>query len=346
MLSPEKGPLTGDTPEDPAAALRRLTIGFQVSEAIHVAATFGVADHVAAGVHDCADLAAATETDPEALYRVLRALAAVGVFVERDDRHFDLTPVGEHLRSDASPSLRGWASFIGRPYYWQAWSGLIESVQTGENAFQRLHGVSAWEYRAAHPDDGAIFDRAMAGLTRQVTAAVLTAYDFARFGCVADVGGGSGAFLVGLLSAYANLSAVLFDQPHVIANVDPALAGELADRCTVIGGDFFVSVPAGADAYVVKSVLHDWPDAEAVTILESCRAAGGAGSTLLIVERALGDANAGADNKFSDLNMLVVPGGQERTVEAYHALLEPAGYRLDRVIETASPMMILEALAT
>jgi len=336
----------GDAREDPAVALRRLTIGFQVSQAVHVAATLGIADHVAAGVHDCAELAAATDSDPEALYRVLRALAAVGVFVERDGRHFDLAPIGEHLRSDATPSLRGWASFVGRPYYWQAWAHLLDSVHTGENAFQLTHGVSAWEYRASRPEESAIFDRAMAGLTRQVTAAVLAAYDFGPFACVADVGGGSGAFLVGLLTAYPNLSAVLFDQSHVVANADAVLSGELAGRCTVVGGDFFASVPAGADAYVMKSVLHDWPDAEAVTILTNCRAAGGTGSTLLIVERALGEANENADNKFSDLNMLVVPGGQERTVDAYRALLDAGGYRLDRVIETASPMMILEAQAT
>lgn len=332
--------------EDPVAALRRLVNGFQVSQAIHVAAVLGIADRIAAGVHDSAALAEATGTDPQALYRVLRALAAAGVFAEHDDRRFDLTPIGEHLRSDGQPTLAGWVSFIGRPYFWEAWGHLLDSVRTGDNAFRLTHGVSPWEYRAAHPDESVIFDRAMASVTSQVSGAVLAEYDFSRFERVVDVGGGSGAFIAALLAACPTVTGVVFDQPHVVAVPEPVLqSGELAGRCTILGGDFFDSVPAGADAYVMKAVLHDWPDAEAIEILMRCRAAGGGSSTAIVVERVLAGPNEGADGKFSDLNMLVGPGGQERSVAEFAALFAAAGYEPPRVYPTASPMTVLEAAA-
>ena len=338
-----------DPGEQPAAVLRRLVNGYQVSQAIHVAATLGIADRLALAGGPCAsdELAAATGCDPEALYRLLRALASVGVFVELDGRRFELNALGEHLRADAAPTLHGWAGFIGRPYYWEAWSRLIDSVRSGESAFRLTHGLGPWEYRATHPEEGAIFDRAMSSLTGQVSAAVVKAFDFSPFRRVVDVGGGSGAFVAEMLAAYPTVSAVVFDQPHVVAHLEPALAeGPLADRCTVIGGDFFSGVPAGADAYVLKSVIHDWPDAESIEILARCRAAGGDGGTVLLVERALAGPNDGPENKFSDLNMLVGPGGQERTADEYRALLTAAGWTLTRVVPTASPMMVLEARAT
>jgi len=329
--------------QDPAATLRRLTNGYQVAQAIHVVATLGIADHIAAGVHGCRELAVATDADADALYRVLRALAAAGVFVEEDDRQFQLTAVGEHLRSDVPRSLAGWAAFIGRPNYWEAWGHLIDSVRTGENAFRLTHGVGPWEYRSTRPEESAIFDRAMTSLTSQVSAAVLAAYDFTPFARVADIGGGSGAFVVGLLTKYPDLSAVLFDQPHVVANAEAVLAtGDLAPRCTIVGGDFFGAVPGGVDAYVLKAVVHDWPDAEAIRILSVCRASS-PDATVLLVERELGGPNENTEGKFSDLNMLVGPGGQERTVEAYRALFEAAGYQLARVVPTASPVIVLEA---
>jgi hypothetical protein len=298
-----------DSAERPAAVLRRLVNGYQVSQALHVAATLGIADRLADGPRGCDELSRATGTDADALYRLLRALASVGVFTELDDRQFASTAVSDLLRSDAPVSLHGWASFIARPYYWEAWSHLIDSVRTGENAFRLTHGMGPWEYRAIHPEEGAIFDRAMASLTGQVSAAVVAAYDFSPFRRVADVGGGSGAFVAELLAAYPTVEAVVFDQPHVVANAQAVLvSGELADRCTFVGGDFFTAVPANVDAYVLKSVIHDWADAEAVKILTVCRTCGGPASTILVVERALSGPNEGPDNKFSDLNMLVGPG--------------------------------------
>jgi hypothetical protein len=330
--------------EDPALELRRLVNGFYVSQALCVVATLGIADLLADGPRRSDELAAVTGSDARALYRVLRALAAVGVFVEGDHRDFELTPVGDHLRSDATPSLQAWAAFVGRPYHWQAWTHLADSVRTGQNAFRIAHGVGSWDYRAAHAEEAAIFDRAMVSLTRQFTAAITTAYDFGRFAKIIDVGGGHGGFLTEVLCVHPAVRGVVFDLPHVVAGAPATLdAAGVADRCEIVGGSFFEDVPAGGDAYVLKSVLHDWEDEQAVEILATCRRAVSAPATLLVLERVLAPPNLGADGKFSDLNMLVGPGGKERTAEEFGDLLRRGGFRLTDVIETGSAMVVLEA---
>src|SRR5829696_4889393 len=207
LCESQGGPAMTDV--DHAAALRRLLNGFQVSQAIHVAASLGIADLLSSGPCDTDALAAATDTDPGSLYRLLRALAAFGLFTESDGRTFALTEMGQLLRSDVGESLAGWASFIGRPYYWNAWTYLGDSVRTGRNAFRTLHGVSAWEYRASHPEESAIFDRGMTSLTQLVTAAVVATYDFGRFRQIADIGGGSGTLLAAVLAAAPSARGVL-----------------------------------------------------------------------------------------------------------------------------------------
>ncbi len=302
--------------------------GYQVTQAIHVAATLGLADLLADGPRASDDLAAATGAHSDALYRLLRALASVGVFREEDGHRFALTPLGDGLRSDAPESVGGWAAFVGDPYYWQAWGALLHSVRTGENAFRHVHGTDPWTLRARDPDRSAAFDRAMTSLSRQVAAAVLVAYDFGRFETVVDVGGGNGAFLAAILAKHAAMRGVLFDQPHVVSGAGSLLeAAGVADRCEVVGGSFFDAVPRGGDAYVLKAILHDWEDADCVRILRTCRRAMADGATLLVVERELGPPNEHPDSKFSDLNMLVAPGGRERSPEEYAALLEAAGFR-------------------
>ena len=319
--------MTTDSPR-PAAALRRLVNGYQVTQAIHVAAVLGLADLVADGPRPSDDLAAATGTHPEALYRLLRALASVGLFREEAERRFALTDLGAGLRADAPASLAGWAAFVGDPYHWQAWGALLHSVRTGENAFRHVHGTDPWTFRARDPERSARFDRAMTSLSRQVTDAVLAAYDFGRFGTVVDVGGGTGAFLAAVLARHPTLRGVLFDQPHVVAGAGPLLAAAgVADRCEVVAGSFFEAVPGGGDAYVLKAILHDWEDADCVRILRACRRAMADGAALLVVERELGPPNEHPDAKFSDLNMLVAPGGRERTPAQYAALFEAAGFR-------------------
>src|SRR4051794_28792609 len=291
--------------ESPSATLRRLVNGYRVPQALHVAATLGVAARLADGPRTSDDIAAAVGAHAETLYRVLRALAAVGVLHEEAGRRFALTPVGACLRSDAEEPVGGWAALIGRPYFWRAWDGLLEAVRTGENAFERLHGVDAWTYRAQHPEEGAIFDRAMADLTRRAHHATLAAFDFSPFGTVVDVGGGNGALLVALLRAHPDMRGVLMDLPQTIATAERAIADAgVASRCEAVAGSFFDGVPAGGDAYVLRAVLHDWDDERALAILRAVRRAAAGAATLVVIERDLGPPNAVPETKFSDLNML------------------------------------------
>jgi hypothetical protein len=255
-----------------AADVRRLVNGFRVSQAIHVAVVLGLSDLLAVGPRSAAELAEQTGCDPRSLYRLLRALATVGVYEELDGQVFRCAPMGDALRSDASEPVAGHAAFVGRPYHWQAWTELLHSVRTGENAFRSIHGRDVWEYRLEHPEESAIFDSAMTSQSQFVAEAVLDAYDFGRFTEVVDVGGGRGAFLSAVLNRWPHLRGVVFDQPHVAEHAHELLrrAGVEA-RCRVVLGSFFDTVPAGGDAYVLKHVVHDWPDEQAIAILRSCR---------------------------------------------------------------------------
>lgn len=325
----------------PAAALRRMINGYQVSQAIHVAATLSIADLLAGGSRGVDELAEASGTHAPSLYRLLRALASVGVLHEEDERRFSLTPLGEPLRSYAPESLAGWAAFVGRPYYWQAWSELLHSIRTGENAFRHVYGANVWEYRSAHPEESAIFDRAMTSTTRQVERAVIEAFDFGRFRTLVDVGGGRGALLAAVLAKHPEMTGVLFDQPHVVSR-DLLEAARVADRCRVVAGSFFEAVPEGGDAYVLKEIIHDWEDQQAVAILTVCRRAMPDTGSVLVIERELGRPNEDPGPKFADLNMLVSPGGRERTLPEYAALFEAAGLRLAGTTPTGSGMQVIE----
>lgn len=331
---------------DPATAIRRLVEGYQVSQAIHVAATLGIADLLADASRTSDELAEFTGTHPPTLYRLLRALASADVLRELDGRRFELTPLGERLRSDVPDSIAGWAAFIGRPYYWQAWAGLLHSVRTGENAFRHVHDTDVWTYRSSRPDESVIFDRAMTSLSRRSNTALLAAYDFGRFRTIVDVGGGNGALLAAIVAAHPDLEGVLFDQPHVVAGARALLerAG-VADRCRVVGGSFFESVPSGADAYVLRAVIHDWEDEGSIRILGLVRRAVAGDGTLLLVERIIAPPNEGRDAKFSDLNMLVAAGGRERTREEFAALLDASHFRLARVVGTGV-YSVIEAIPT
>jgi hypothetical protein len=334
-----------DSPR-PSVALRRLVNGYQVTQAIHVAAVLGIADLLGDGPRTSDELAVATNSHPETLYRLLRALAGVGVFREEQERRFSLTDLGACLRSDAPEPIGGWAVFVGESYHWQAWSALLHSVRTGENAFQHVHGTDPWTFRARHPELSAGFDRAMTDISRQLSAAILAAYEFGRFGRLVDVGGGNGAFLAAVLAQHPAMRGVLFDQPHVVSGAGLVLAAAgVADRCQVVGGSFFEAVPEGGDAYLLKAILHDWEDAPCVQILRTCRQAMADGTALLVVERELGRPNQDPDAKFSDLNMLVGPMGQERTPEEYAALFTAAGFRFVGFTPSAVDTGVYEGVA-
>jgi hypothetical protein len=323
--------------EAPTVALRRLVNGYQVAQAIHVAATLGIADLLRDGPRDSDALAAQTATHAPSLHRVLRALASVGVLHEEDDGRFALTAIGDCLRSDAPEPVGGWAAYIGSPSHWQSWGNLLHGVRTGENAFRLVHGADVWGYRAQHPQESAIFDGAMTAIMLRANGHVLAAYDFGRFASVVDVGGGRGAFLGAILEANPEMRGVLFDQPHVVAGAD------LGERCEVVAGSFFEAVPEGADAYLLKAILHDWEDEDAVRILRRCRTAIPEHGAVLVVERDLGAANENADAKFSDLNMMVGPGGRERTREEFATLLAAGGFALQSATPTAIDLTVFEA---
>ena len=330
--------------ETPRRALFRLVSGYQLSQALHVAARLGVADRLAGGPRSSDDVAAETGTHPDTLYRLLRALAAVGVLHELNGRRFELTELGEGLRSDVAGSVHGWAMMIGRPMHWNTWSSLVESVRTGENAFRLVHGTDVWSYRAERPDEQAIFDDAMTAMTGLIDAAVLDVYDFTRFREVVDVAGGRGALLAAILAKHETVKGVLFDQPDVVANAD-AVRARFGERCRIVGGNFFERVPEGADAYLLKSILHDWEDAECVAILRVIREAMPEHALVLVLERDLGGANENPGAKLSDLNMLVNPGGRERSEDEYAALFAAAGLRYEGATPTAAGVSVFEAAA-
>jgi hypothetical protein len=327
----------------PSVELMRLANGFQVSQAIHVAATLGIADHLKDGAKSSEQLALLTGAHPDALYRLLRALASVAVLFEDAERSFSLTPMGECLCSDSKTPIGPWARYIGRPHYWQAWGHLLHSVRTGENAFTSLNGGSIWQFRDKNPAEASIFNQAMSGNSRVTLQALLDTYDFSGFGHIVDVGGGEGQTIAGILRAHPALQGTLFDQPPVAARAREFLSGQgLAERCRVIGGNFFETVPGGGDAYVLRMVIHDWEDEEAITILKSCRAAMSAHARLLLIEQVIPPPNEGPVMKFSDLNMLVAPGGRERTTEEFERLYALAGFTLARVVKTGPRMCVVE----
>jgi hypothetical protein len=335
-------PFTHDQEAAAASELHRMLNGFQLAQAIHVAAVLGVADHMASGPRSSDDLATAVGAHAGALYRLLRALAAFGVFHERPHREFELTPLGQCLRSDAAHPVRPYAMFAAEASQWTAWGSLLHSVKTGENAFRVVHGMDVWQHRGAHPEQNALFNAAMTGNSRRVDQAVVDACALAGSPTLVDVGGGEGSLLSALLRACPGARGVLFDQPHVLAAATRVLdeAG-VASRCRVVGGDMFDAVPSGADVYLMKYIIHDWQDADAVRVLVSCRRAMGSEAVVWIIDRLVGAANEDPAVKLADLHMLVSPGGVERTLDEMRALIETAGLRLVEVRATSSPVRVL-----
>ncbi len=314
---------------DARARLGELLFGYRLSQAISVAASLGVADGLVAGPRTSTDLAPELACDPAALYRLLRLLAAAGVVHEDEHQRFSLTAMGELLRSDVAGSMREPAILQGRPEVLAAYGKLEHAIRSGENAFEAEFGESVWEWRRQRPEQASQFNRSMATWSRMVAPALARAYDFDAISTLADLGGGSGSLLAGVLTEHQRLRGIVFDQPDVVQEAGPVLeeAG-VRDRVELVGGDFFADVPA-ADAYVMKSILHDWDDEECVRIMRTIRARATPASRLLVVERVLGAPNEDLPGKLSDLHMLVMPGGLERTLEEWQGLLEAGGWSFE-----------------
>jgi hypothetical protein len=325
------------TAPDPSTELMKMINGYRVSQALHVAATLGVADQLKDGPKPYEIVARTCGAHPASLYRLLRALAAVGVFHETSNKEFSLTPLGTCLTSDAPGSQRNYARWIGTPGQWKSWGNLLHCIKSGESASEYTHGKDAWTYRKQHLEEQAIFNDAMTGNSRSESQAVLEAYDFSRFSCVVDVGGGQGLLLKEILLACPSARGVLFDQPHVIASAQQAHT----ERCQLVAGSFFEAVPQNGDAYLMKAILHDWDDGKSIEILRTCRRAMSPKAALIVIERVVGSPNESADSKFSDLNMMVQYAALERTRQEFHDLLKGGGFELAEVVPTRSPMSII-----
>lgn len=322
--------------------LSKMMIGGWITQAIYVAAELGIADLLGDGPRTVEYLAARTHAHGDGLYRVLRALATVGIFTEDAERRFSLTPLAENLRSDTPDSLRSFAIMAGAEFY-QSWGKLLHSVRTGAPGFQQEFGMPFFQYMTEHPDRHAIYDTAMMVHGIAETEPMLDACDFSAFGTVADIGGGNGRMLSAILTRHPAVEGVLFDLPAVADRSRTAVAEMgLSDRCRVVGGDFFSAVPA-ADAYVMRHVLHDWDDAEAVTILRNCREAMNPGGRILVVETVIPPLDTPCFGKWLDLMMIIV-GGRERTEEQYRHLFARAGFKLSRIIPTAHEVSIIEGV--
>jgi hypothetical protein len=314
-----------------------------VTKSIHVAAELGIADLVAGGPKTATELAALTNTHADSLYRVLRALASVGVFAEDGEGRFALTPLAETLRSDVPASMRPMALLWGEPRHWFYWGSFLDTVRTGTDAWQLTTGGTLFEYFAKTPDIAAMFDGAMTSFSVMEAEPVAHAYDFTGARTIVDVGGGHGYLLRTILDANPALRGMIFDLPHVAdrARLTIEESGH-ADRIEVVPGNFFESVPSGGDVYILKNIVHDFDDDRAAVILRNIRAAVGPAGKLLIVQEAIPAGNGPSAGKLLDMQMLLI-GGRERTEEEFHALLARTGFRLARVIPTASPLHIIEA---
>jgi O-methyltransferase domain/Dimerisation domain len=331
------------------AAVNALVGGHRISQAIYVAAELGIADHLIEAPRTAADLAARVGADAEALYRVLRFLTGLGLFEEVAARTFALTAQGATLRSDVPGSLRATARMVVSDYHWQSWGALLAAVRTGETAFHKVHGSGLFDYLETRPDAQRVFADAMTANTARAGNTIAAAYDFSSVKTLADIGGGRGLLLATLLRAHPHLSGILFDRPEVVADATTSFtAAGVAARGTIVSGDFFKAVPAGADAYMLRHIIHDWNDADAIRILQTCRAALGPNARLLMIERPLGDGHPrGLPQLHFDMEMLANLGGKERTRDEYCALLTAAGLRVSRTIALgdAAGFAIFEAMA-
>ena len=307
------------------------------AQAIHAAAKLRLPDLLASGPKTAAELAHECGAHAPTLERLLRALATIEMFAATPDGRFRNTPFTEVLRTDHPQSQRDFAMFLPAAFLWRPLGELYESVRTGEPAFERIFGERFFDYMDAHPEDAAVFNTVMTQGVAWTTPGLLAAYDFSGFARLMDVGGGEGALLRGILAATPGLHGVLFDLPAVVKGASAILTGEVGSRCEIVGGDFFASVPGGADAYLLKGIIHDWPDAEAVKILTNIRRVIPTNGTLLLVER-LADSTRRAAG-LMELLMLTI-GGRERTEAEFRPLLGAAGFAMARIIATETSDLI------
>jgi len=332
--------------QNPAEQVLQIAMGYMASSALYVAIALNVPDELAGGPKDVSALARACGANEDALYRVLRLLASMGMFAEQGPRKFALTPASDLLRKDVPGSLRGMAVFLPDPFHLRVYAELMHSVMTGQPAADKALGVPVFEYLAQHPDYSRVFNDAMTALSAPVIGAAIESYDFSTIGTLVDVAGGHGEVLMSILKACPNVRGILADVDHVIEGAKPRIAAAgLSSRCEAVAIDFFKSVPAGGDAYVMKHIIHDWDDERASLILRNIGTAMGSkrGKVILLemVLRGAGELDLG---KLLDIEMLAMPGGRERSAEEFKALFARSGFEMTKVVPTKSPLSVVEAV--
>ena len=328
----------------PNVALIQIATSGLAAKALWVAAELGVADHILGDGTAVDVLAQKTGADADALYRILRLLASLGVFREEEGRRFAHNEASALLRQEHPSRLRAAIRMIVGGPMWSATGELMHSARTGQTGFEKANGLPVFPFLEQHPHDAAIFNDAMVGFHGDEPPAVASAYDFSGVKSLVDVGGGTGNLIIHILRRHPHLKGTIYDLPHVADAAAKRLADEgLADRCRVESGSFFERVPAGADAYTLSHIIHDWDEASCLKILGNCRDAMKPGGRVLLVEMIIPGPNEPHPGKLLDLIMLAVPGGRERTPAEYEALFKKAGLRLQKVIPTASPVSIVEA---
>ncbi len=335
---------TNDFP--PQLVLQQLIQGFQVTQCIYVAARLGIADLLKDGPRSSEDLAQVTGTHAPSLYRVLRLLTAVDLLTEGETHSFALTSLGTYLQTGVPGSMHDTVLCYSEKPAWHIWGALLHSVETGEPSFQHVFGLKAWDYYAQHPEEAALFNNFMTELTASIAPTVAGGYDFSAISTLVDVGGGHGQMLASILQAHPTLHGVLFDLPHVVKGAPPLLeAAGVADRCEVTGGDVFTAVPANYETYLLSRVIHDWDDERALTILTRCHQAMKPQGKVLLVERVIPiDRTPQVLVLEADVQMLVWPGGKERTDAEYRVLLSAAGFEVTQIIAVLTPFYLIEAV--
>lgn len=329
----------------PHQQLIQMGRAFIVSRTVYVAAKLGLADQLAAGPKSAAELAGPMRVHARSLHRLMRTLASLGILTERTEQRFALTELGEALKTGAPGSARSTLIYSGSPAVQSGWDNLSYSVETGKPGFDKAHGMPVFDYLAQHPEAASMFSEMMIGIHNQEPPAVAAAYDFSTFDTIVDVGGATGNMLASILAHHAGPRGILFDRPHVLRDAAALLdAKGVRDRVTIEPGNFFNSVPADADAYILSHIIHDWSEDQCLTILGHVRKAVKPAGRLLLVEMVLTAGDAPHPGKILDMVMLAQLGGQERTADEYGALLAKGGFRLARVVPTASAASIVEAV--
>jgi DNA-binding Lrp family transcriptional regulator len=329
------------------AAMMEMIVATWTSQAITVAAQLGVADALTNGPLPIEELAAQVGADADALRRLLRALIGKGIFRHRRDGRYELNSLAGTLRSDAPISMTWAAQFYGSREQRERWTQMVDSIRTGSTVVPAMRGKESFDYFAGEPELAELFNQTMTSVSELTDGTLVAGYDFSAYPTIVDVGGGHGPLLAAILAGAPASRGVLYDLPRVVANA-PSLLREhgVADRVRIAEGSFFDSVPAGGDVYILKNIIHDWPDEKAVQILRNVRAAAGPRATVLLVELVIPKHDRDFPGKWVDLEMLLNLGARERTAAEYRDLLSKSGFQMKRVVQTASPLSVVEALVT